>query len=1015
MFAQSGSGTITGTLKDASGAVVPGATVVVTNAGTSASRTAASNEAGIYSAPFLPPGTYTVSVSRSGFGKQERKGLLLEVGRTLTVDFAMAVQTSTETISVTADTPIVDTDKTDVSQMVSAAVIEELPLAGRRWETFALNTANVTGDGGNGLISYRGISGLYNSTSVDGANNNQAFFSEAKGRTTVPYVYSMDSIQEYRVASSNYSAELGQSAGGVVNAVTKSGTNAYHGDLFSYVRNPKWNALDSLQKSKGIYTQPVHQQNQFGGSFGGRLIKDKLFFFMTYDGSRKVFPISYTSSATFPVACTNAAIPAATCAAANAYAAGLLGSYPRFQNQDVGFGKLDYQVNARNRVNLSFDFDNFRGPNSYSTAITSNNSSITTNGAAITHERFLVGNWNSTLSPTMINNFRFQWSRDLEIIKANSTGPSVSVANVTGYGLPNALPRPAFPDEHRVQTSDTFSFSKGRHMVKIGYDINIIHELLINLFQGGGVYSYSGTSAFTNWVADVTGTNLGDNLTGRHFNTFVQVTDPVTGVGKDDFKDKDYDGFVEDTWKVRSNLTLNLGVRYDIQLIPQPSLPNGATRLTKLYTSTINIDKNNFAPRLGLAWTAPGGMVVRAGYGIFYGKTSNSTYYATRVENGVIQQTFNCNPTTCPTLSFPNLIFTPPGGAPVAPFAGALTPKVVPFAPPSATQTSRGQSPDWVNPLVHEGEVSMERQIPGRSSVTFSYIFSRALHLPIFIDTNIAPSTTTKTFTVVSPAGASSSLTVPFYTSRIDPTGPVLTGFSSVNSWYNSLVISFNRPMSHGLAFTANYTLAKATDGGQVPGQFGTFNGTDSPLDPYNLKAEYARSDLDQRQRFVSNAVWKPQMTSKLQNKAARAILDGFNFSGIVTIATGQALTGTINGSASGGPAGGLTGAVVNNSGTALSASRFPGEARNSYTGPGLTTVDFRIARDFVIKEKYKFAFRAEAFNLFNFTNFTSVNSTEYNLSGTTLTANPAFFAPTSSNNNLYGARQIQLSGRFSF
>jgi hypothetical protein len=1022
-----GAGNISGTVTDPTGGVVPGATVLVKNTSTGTELPLATNEAGIYVAPFLPPAGYEITINKAGFAKMVRTELTLQVGQSLTVNFQLSVQTTSEAVTVNSVASLVDPDKTEMSQVVSQVQKENLPIAGRRWEGFALLTPNVTTDGGSGLVSYRGISGLYNQSSVDGTNNSQAFFSETKGRTTVAYVYSMDSIQEFQVNSSNYSAELGQAAGGVVNAVTKSGTSQFHGDAFYYLRYPTWNALDPIQKSRGIYTQPIHQQQQFGASVGGPIVKDKLFFFLTYDGSRKVNPITYTSTSfNGPQTCL-AAIPVATCNAANAYIASQLGAYPRTISQDVGFGKVDYILNPTNRISVSYDLLNYKGPNTYNTATTATNSSLTQNGSAVTHDRVIVANWDATINPTTTNNLRFQWSRDLEVIGANSSGPSVSITNYFAYGMPNALPRPAFPDEHRLQFADVVSKTHDKHTFKFGVDVNAIHELLINLFQGGGVYTYSGANAYSNWVADVAGVSLGDNLTGRHFTTFVQVNDPVTGVGKDDFYDNDFAGFFEDSFKARSNLTFNLGVRYDLQHIPQPSMPNTSTPLTALYTSKINIDKNNFAPRLGMAWSFAKGTVLRVGYGIFYAKTTNSTYYATRVENGVIQQTFNCNTTTCPALKFPNLIFTPPGLAPGAPFPGALVPQIVPFTPPSGTQTARGQVPNFVNPLSHQGEVTVEHQLPGNTTISASYVVGRTLRLPMFYDSNIAPSTTTRSYDVTNASGATvSSFTVPFYTTRLNPTtGPVLTGASDINAWYNSLVITLRRRMRAGLEVVGNYTLSKAIDGGQVPGQFGTFNGTDSPIDPYNRKLEYALSDLDQRQRFVASLVYIPQFTKNIPNKALRLLADGWVTSTIVTVATGQPVTGSISGNVAGAIAGGPTGGTVNNSGTAL-GGRPPEIPRNSYLGPGLGNVDFRISRDFKFTERAKLTLLGEAFNLFNFTNFYAVSTTQftYTAAGTgacsghsngCLVPVSTYLSPTASNNGLYGARQLQISGRFTF
>ncbi len=363
-----GAGTITGTITDPTGAVIPAASVAVRNTATQAERALTTNEAGIFVAQFLQPGAYEIAVTKAGFNKTVRTGLTLQVGQSLTVNFSLAVQSSTETMTVDAAAAIVDTEKTEMSQVVSQTQKENLPIAGRRWEGFALLTPNTTTDGGTGLVSYRGISGLYNQSAVDGTSNTQAFFSETKGRTTLGYVYSMDSVQEFQVATSNYSAELGQAAGGVVNAVTKSGTNATHADLFYYLRYPSLNALDSLQKSRGIYTQPIHQQQQFGGSVGGPIVKDKLFYFLTYEGLRKVNPISYTSTSfNGPQPCLSP-IPTATCAAANAFVGAQLGAFARSTQQDVAFAKIDYQFSPGNHLSASLNGLNFKAPNSYQTA-----------------------------------------------------------------------------------------------------------------------------------------------------------------------------------------------------------------------------------------------------------------------------------------------------------------------------------------------------------------------------------------------------------------------------------------------------------------------------------------------------------------------------------------------------------------------------------------------------------------------------------------------------------------------
>ena len=284
-FAQTAAvGNITGTVTDTSGAAIPNASVTVIDTDRGVTRVLTTTGAGGYSATFLQPDHYEVIVSAPGFSKVDRKNLLLTVGQVLTIDAQLPTGSNSTEVTVTAETPILDPEKTEVSQTFDPILLANLPVATRNWSAFVLNTPNVVQDGGSGLVSFHGISGLYNQNYVDGSNNNQMLFSEARGRSSgAPYVYSIDSIKEFQAETSNYSVEFGQAAGGQVNAITKSGTNHIHGDLFYYLRYPDMNALDPYSKFSGAHNggtplpadAAVHQQHQFGGSIGGPIIKDR--------------------------------------------------------------------------------------------------------------------------------------------------------------------------------------------------------------------------------------------------------------------------------------------------------------------------------------------------------------------------------------------------------------------------------------------------------------------------------------------------------------------------------------------------------------------------------------------------------------------------------------------------------------------------------------------------------------------------------------------------------------------
>jgi len=1077
-----GTGSIGGTVKDPKGLVVPGAAVVVRNVETGAQRTLTTNEVGLYAVVYLRPGRYEVRAKKEGFAEVVHQNLTLEVGQALTVDIELSLKATQQTVRVTAGASMVETERTDVSQTVNQVQIESLPLNGRRWDNLVLLTPGVSEDGGSGLVSFRGISGLYNNNMVDGVDNNQAFFSETRGRSRVPYGYSLDAIKELNVATAAYSAEFGRALGGVVNAVTKSGTNEFHGDAFYLIRDDLWLARDPIANASGQPKQDERRQ-QFGGSLGGPIVHNKLLFFADYDQQKRNFPaivtpadpnffnISSANSQAFN--CVNNATPSLAAACSNV----LNALQPLFNvtvarkgNNYIGLGKLDYQLTANNWISGEVNILRWDSPNGIFTSPVLSTSALA-NGTDNVKNEFLSVSWNSVIRPTVINEARFQYGRDFESQSPNHSGPSFRFDLIGGaqFGMRDFLPRGAFPNEKRFQWVDNLSWVHGRHQWKTGLDISHVRDDVQNLFQGGGVYSYLGPSALKDFVSDL-------STGSRSYNNFTQAVDPFTGSGRGSFSTDDYDFYFQDNFKWLPNFTLNMGVRYELQAMPgilkaNPLVPESAQ---------LNTDTNNFGPRLGFAWDLHGKQkqVIRGGYGIYYGRTQNSSIFIHLFQNGVFQETFRLAPNDCGAPSVPNVLFPQPATAPpFSPIFGASGPTPTSVysdltaflaACPAAggTSTVEALDPNWLNPLVHAYDVAYERQLPWNLDVSVSYLGARGSHLPIFYDVNLPPPDTTKTYLIFDGSGAPLALTkvtVAFFSGP--PAAPrprkglgiVLMGKSVVNSWYNGLVLRVRWRQVRGFSFDANFTYSKATDDGQCGNTECTFANLVPIVNPFDLRGEYGRSSLDTRKRFIMDFYWVTPFANWTNNNPLKQILGGWKASGVFRAQDGHPVTATLNGfpSCKTGDGGLTCGTVSAFAGS--TAGRVPFIQRNSlFTSPALVTFDLRIAREFKLTERSTCEFIWEVFNLFNRTNavpgskdavqalaFDFIKPGSNFISGNTsspfcpklgavsgapdfngclvqhappqVAPSSAFLTIQNTSNTLFGARQMQFGAKFRF
>jgi hypothetical protein len=647
----SATGRLEGTVSDSTGAAVPGADITVRNQNTGISATLQSGTEGDFTFLYLDPGTYEVSIQKAGFNKLVLKDITITVGTRASIHPQLAVGRVETTVSVSATTSLVDTAQSSLGTVVEQRSIDSLPLNGRSFTDFALLTPGATTDGDFGMISFNGVAGNFNNYTVDGGNNNNAFFAQQIGRT-IPFQFSEDVIREFQVTSTGFEAEFGQAGGGLVNTVTKSGTNQVHGDGYYYILDSSTSANDKINEQQGI-AKPHNRRQQVGGTVGGPILHDRLFYVGNYESQIRNEPLTVNDGPavndlppgffdTYP------ALAAQVQAAA--------GSFPRSFNQNVAFGKINGVINDKNTFSVTYNYQRFRSPHGYFNTPTSTGDGLSLTDGATSH--FFQASLQTSFNVTTINEFRFHLGSDyhFDLPASPPTFPAVTIQNPdTGFVFGGNRFQLANTDR-RYEFTDTFTKVVGNHTLKAGVDINISHNSDSFTYGPKGEYRFGS-------LTDVPSGNFELYLQSFGQSTIVQ-TSPT------------YSFFAQDQFRATPRLTLNYGLRYDLQVLPQPKPCNPAFALT----CHIPYSKNNVSPRLGFAYALDrkGGTVVRGSFGLFYIQEDLLDVSEAFASNGVTRPFLvvvgpafgNSNP----LVTYPDSLTSFPRGA-------GGTPSIVVFSP----------------------------------------------------------------------------------------------------------------------------------------------------------------------------------------------------------------------------------------------------------------------------------------------------------------------------------------------
>ena len=1060
-------GALSGRVTDPSGAVIANASVMAENLSTGVKISAHTNRAGIYRFPSVVPGSYSVFAGAGGFREVEAL-VRVRVGNTTIEDVKLQVGAGSDTVKVTSAS-LLRPAESSTSTVLEQPFIGELPLNGRRYTDFSVLTPNTSYDGDTGLVSIAGQQGGEdsgyangngsNAFTVDGTKASSNYFADIVGRYRIPYLYGEDAIQEFQVSVNPYSAIYGGGAS-FVNAITRSGGNAFHGSAFYYNRNSATGANDAIDKGQGL-PKPLDALQQFGAGVGGPIRRDHLWFFFDYEQQLRNNPVPVINPALQPSGPNLAnllnqlGLPAGTDLPSangplpvpgtdttadpnnpvylqqasnvlNALSSNL-GVAPRKRNDLVFTPRIDYRAGNRDDLFLSLNFNRFSSPGGVITDPTVGAYGTQTLANAYVHTFVASLGWTHTLSSTLVNEFHAGTSTDNQISTPTGAAPNIPtiLLDSAGFALGNAPFSVGRVFERQYSASDRVDYVAGKHTLQFGFDYSYAYDSDNN--DGGADPNASVQSG--SFLGSYEFPNLQAFALGQYINYNQTSGNPTFA-----FAVPYYGFYVQDAYRILPTLTLDLGLREDFQVYPQPA-GNPLFPLTGQFPNKYQ----RLVPRLGFAWQPDAHTVVRGGFGMFYTSYNGLNYRNSVASNGLASQQSSVSASYdggLPNQQFPTF------------------PTILPATSPlfQASPDISLVSPQFQSPYILQGSLQIERELfDENTTVSLGTIWNHGVHTIAgsAYDLNLNPPQGTTSYTVCPPGTTVTPCSGETYTGPNLDSGLLTEGYltpslgqinaliSPGQNVYNSLFAQLQRRLSRGLSAQFAYTFSKSiqSHGMDFNNQF-DFSNTHSP------------SLLDQRHRLSVAAVYQPDLSGLTRSGATRAILQRWKLSTVMNFSSGRpyagllspACTSSINSLSQCDGANNNVNDSAFNQATANSAAGIngggptPGIGLNSFYGPWLERIDTGLTRSIPIREGQQLQLQAQAFNLFNHANYyvqngNGINSLQYNPVGATCgdgaTLNQTCYLVPNSGPGNFGSLQeispnglprvLQFSARYTF